>query len=332
MSYSKEVVRRVTDEYDAKSKNAIIAAERKKRELYSSIDGLADIDAMLAGTCKQVFEAVLAGNEGITARIEQIKTKNLALQEKRRVLLGNYGYAPDYTDPVYECPLCDDTGYGREGICPCFKRAAAAASIDFSGIGEAIRTQSFENFSLEYYSKEKNASGVTPYEVMRRILKECTALAESFSSKDAVTPDLYLFIGTTGLGKTHLSSAVAGEAIKAGYEVVYDSAQNIIYGFERERFSRNQNNDEQSRTEKYGGCDLLIIDDLGTEYSGSMAESTLYNLINMRLMSKKKTIISTNLTIEGIQTKYNDRISSRLLGDALLLRFQGEDVRMLKLN
>ena len=244
--------------------------------------------------------------------------QNLELQKKRRGLLSSYGYQEDYLDVKYSCEICDDTGFDGLKMCKCMRHALTMAGIESSGIGGLYKFQRFDNFDLSFYAGSKAI-----YDRMSGILSACKGYAQNFS--DSSNPSL-LLMGATGLGKTHLTTSMAYEIIDKGYDVVYDSAQNIFSAFEAKRFERDVNVD----TGKFLSCDLLIIDDLGTEMTNSFTVSCLYNIINTRIVSGKATIINTNCTLEEINKRYTDRIGSRIMGEYNIHQFLGNDVRMQK--
>lgn len=347
MAYNSKVVHKVLSDFDNKYKAAAAKAEKEKKELYKKIPELWDIDGKLSGTYFEIAEIMLGSSgssaeSNYAAKIGEVKKKNQDLQEKRKLLLERSGYAADCTEPVYECQSCGDTGYINKGsvMCDCLRKALAAESINCSGLGRTIKNQTFENFDLNYYDKKKSSDNMvkeSPYQHMKSVRDACRRFAENFRGehtpnevREEASERNLMFTGVTGLGKTHLSSAIAYEVIKKGYDVFYDSAQSILYSFEKERFSRAGTFDPDI-TERYMTCDLLIIDDLGTEYSGNMSVSSLYNLINMRLLDNKSMIISTNLTGNEMQKRYDDRIVSRIFGMFTILNFIGEDIRFKKL-
>lgn len=202
------------------------------------------------------------------------------------------------------------------------KKALIMAGYENSGMAELLHDQDFSTFSLDYHSKS-----ASDREVMKYNYEFLKKYAEDF---DDNTSSGVLMVGGTGLGKTHLSSAVAKTVIERGYDVFYSSAVDLFSEFEYQRF-KSGNNDESERIERYFDCDLLIIDDLGTEFSNQFSVSTLYNLINSRINRKKPTIINTNLSKKDILQKYTDRITSRIFGECKILSFVGDDVRKQKL-
>jgi len=316
MAYNSKVVHKVLSDFENKYKSAVANAEKKKKELYEKIPEFWDIDKKLSGTYKEIAETMLSPGSDITLKINGLKKKNQDLCKKRKLLLKKSGYPENYTEPVYNCPICEDSGYNNEVMCVCLKKALADESLNYSGFGKIVQKQTFENF--KYSDSDK---------YLKTIYDDCKDFSRSFDKEFSRN---LMFIGSAGLGKTHLSSAIAREVIDKGFDVFYDSAQSILYSFEKERFSRSGTFDPDI-IERYMTCDLLIIDDLGTEYSGNMSVSSLYNLINMRLINNKSMIISTNLTIEEIKKRYDERIVSRIFGMFTILNFIGEDVRLKKL-
>jgi DNA replication protein DnaC len=256
--------------------------------------------------------------------LEKIKRENSALIEKRACLLKKYGIPENYTDVKYECKECSDSGFIGINMCRCMKEKLVLAGYESSGIGALIRSKNFENFDPDL-QRDKNAS-----ENASMIFAFCKKYAESYENGASNL----LFIGGTGLGKTHLSTAIAGKVISLGYDVVCETAQNLFSDFEFERFNRPYNRDEneESRTDRYFDCDMLIIDDLGTEMTNQFTVSCLYNIINSRLNKGKTVIINTNLTRDELKKRYSDRITSRLFGEFLPVMFIGRDMRELKLD
>jgi DNA replication protein DnaC len=322
MGYNAENCRKIAAIYSEKNFRAQKEAEARKEKLHMLFPEIEEIDRVLSETGMKIFSAALSGEGNIEERIAQLKRANEELLEARREILVANGYPADYSDLKFECDKCRDHGYVDGKMCSCMRRDLVMAGYESSGIGKLIAKQNFENFDLSYY---KGAE----YDQMMRVFESVKNFAETFRENFGRN---LLFIGMTGLGKTHLSSACAKAIIERGFDVVYESAQNIFSDFEYERFSRGYNNDEQSsKTDRYFECDLLIIDDLGTEMINQFSISTLYNLLNDRLSRKKPTIISTNLSKDDIQKKYNDRIQSRIFCEYRIMFFAGTDIRMQKI-
>lgn len=323
MPYSSENLKNVTDQFVTKKFNAEREADERRAEVYEKIPKIREIDEKLSGTGLKIFGEALKGKAGLSERIEKLRVETDELRQTRKMLLSRFGFAADYTEPKYECALCSDTGYDKSGkMCNCLRRALTIAGFESSGMAKLIEKQTFDNFSLDYYSAadkvqmEKNLSRV----------KEYAARVSQGGYGNM------LFMGTTGLGKTHLSSAVAKAVIEGGCDVVYESAQNVFSDFEYERFSRSYGDSTPPKTKKYFDCDLLIIDDLGTEVSNQFTVSCLYNLMNSRIVTEKSMLISTNVGKEEILERYSDRILSRLFGEFEVCVFSGRDVRSQKLK
>ncbi|MBQ8551814.1 MAG: ATP-binding protein [Clostridia bacterium] len=324
MGYNKENYLRIRQEYADKNLRAKEAAERRANELHQKYPELLKIDRVLSETGLNIMRESLKGKEGLDERIAKLRDANRELLAVRAEYLKSIGYPADYTAVKYECEKCSDTGFIGTKLCECMRRDLVLAGYESSGIGNLIRTQNFDTFSLDYYNR-------TPEERrnMELIFDTCRTFADRFTADRG---DNMFFCGTTGLGKTHLSTSVAKKVIERGFDVVYDTSQNILADFEYERFVRGYGDTSEVRTDKYFDCDLLIIDDLGTELSNQFTVSCLYNIINTRINNSRSMIISTNLTQSEIRDRYSDRITSRLFGDFMVMRFVGKDIRLQKLS
>ena len=291
-----------------------------------------DPDLRLLGEKKRAFGArVLAeslrGGEDLRERVEKIKAEHEAVCAEYEARLEKMGLPRDFTKTKVSCPLCGDTGYFQGKMCSCLKKEVVLGEYRASGIAHLLEKQRFDNFDLSFYSAtplpEKRYS---PRDVMREIYDFCRDYAQHFSLS---SPSL-LFMGGTGLGKTHLSSAIAGEVIRRGFDVVYESAPAVAATFEKERF---ESEEEASGTRRLLEAELLILDDLGTEAPSRATSSAIYRLINTRSAVKGlPTIISTNLSSRQLEKNYDSAVLSRLFGDFLVKFFQGGDVRMAKLK
>lgn len=320
MAFSKECYRTVRAAFDAKREKAEHTANTRRRKLYRENPELERIDIALSHTAMRIMNEVRKGKEGLEERINAVRANNEQLQAARRAVLVGMGYPEDEDAEKYECEICEDKGYVEERMCACFRRALIFESLNISGLGALLKTQSFDSFSLDYYKGQDRAEA-------ERNLRASKKYAEEFSLESS--PNL-TFIGPTGLGKTHMSTSIARVVIEKGFNVVYETAQNIMSDFEDDKFSYNRQDEKKS--DRYMDADLLIIDDLGTEAQTQYTVAFLYNIINTRLNSGKKTIISTNLEQADLYKRYGDRITSRLFGEYIPLVFRGKDVRMQKLQ
>ena len=294
--------------------NAIATAEERNRELALESAEIREIDKELSGTGLLLFKIACAGED-----LAPLRARNQELMKKRREALVRLGYPEDYTDVHYTCPVCSDTGFVGEKMCNCLKQILIIKNIQSSGMGNLIDKQSFDNFNLELY--KDNADN---YAKMQRNVKIAKAFADNFGRHH----DNLLLIGTTGTGKTHISTSIAKTVISKGFAVLYDSAQNIINDFETDKF-RSGYSQSEPISNKYLECELLIIDDLGAEFVSQFSVAALYNLINTRQNKGLPTIISTNLSGAELAGKYEGRIYSRIVGaDYIVLRFEGNDHRI----
>ena len=322
MGYNRENFNRIKQEYDEKYANARRAASERLFEIHTKIPEVARIDRILGETGAKIMSIICSGEADAKAKIEKLRAENTALVEARKELLVLSGYSADYTDVKYECEKCGDSGYVDTKMCECMKKKLVYAGYESSGMSRLLMDQNFDNFSLDYYKKDAET-----YNNMCRVYNVMKDFADGFSTGNG--ENLALF-GGTGLGKTHLSSAVAGRVIERGYDVVYTTAIDLISDFENHRFGTGMNA-EHGDTERYSNCELLIIDDLGTEVINQFTVSCIYNVINTRLNKRLSTILSTNLTPSEFRQKYWDRITSRVLGEYKPLLFKGNDIRQHKL-
>ncbi len=325
MPYNKDIFSRVRREYESKYRRAQDEAEARRAEIHMAVPAVAALDAELRRTGLSIMAAAVEGGD-VDARIQAVRAENAALRARRAVLLAAAGYPADYTEPRYECDLCHDSGYGELRMCACMQKRIVEETYAASGISELLRTQTFDTFDLGYYADDPHA-----YKRMTLILNRIRQFAETFRPGEA---ESLVFFGGTGLGKTHLSSAVASTVIEKGHDVCYVSAVSLVSDFEFNRFGNRSvgASDEATETNRYYDCDLLIIDDLGTEVANQFTTSVLYDLINTRLCRRRSTVISTNLSQEDFRRRYWDRITSRVLGEYTVLPFIGKDIRAQKLN
>ena len=314
---------RIREEYATKYLIAREEADLRRAEVHLAIPEVAEIDRALSRTGLSLMEASMHGDD-VEARIAAVRKTNEELRATRAELLISHGYPADYTEAKYECPLCNDSGFVDTRMCICMKKKFIEAGFESSGMGNLLCEQSFENFDLGYYQNDPVAA-----RRMEQILARMKQYSETFEAGKA--GNLVLF-GGTGLGKTHLSSAVARGVIERGYDVFYVSAVSMISDFERERFGNSSGGEAGVDTNRYFTCDLLIIDDLGTEVNNQFTTSVLYNLINTRLNKRQSTVINTNLTQDEFRKRYWDRITSRVLGEYTVLPFLGTDIRAQRLS
>ncbi len=312
--YARENYAKVKSIIEARRQKAINDANAKNIEVALLSEDIRLIDAELRGTGLRIFKLACEGGD-----ITPLRERNLFLGEERKKCLVKLGLPEDYTEVHYTCPDCSDSGFVGGRMCKCFKEMLITENIKSSGMGNLIEKQSFENFDIERYKVSEEG-----YQRMKSNLKDIEDFIDNFGK----ISQTLLFVGKTGTGKTHLSTAIAKSLIEKGYEVLYDSSQNIVAAFEHDRFKSGYGPYEP-RGDKYLECDLLILDDLGTEFVNQFTIACLYNLINTRQNKGLSTIISTNLSANELTTKYEDRIYSRLMGkDSKIVLFIGKDARI----
>lgn len=312
--YARENFAKVKNIIEERRISAIAKSDERNLEVAALSEDIRIIDKEMRGTGLLLFKTACDGGD-----ITPIRERNLFLGEQRRAALRKIGLPEDYTDVHYTCERCSDTGFYDGKICKCFRELLITENIKSSGMGNLIEKQSFQNFDLERYrNNEEN------YKRMKSNLAEAKEFVNNFGK----SPKTLLFIGSTGTGKTHLSTAIAKALIEKGCEVLYDSSQNIVSAFEKDRFKSGYGQYEPIG-DKYLECELLILDDLGTEFVNQFTISCLYNLINTRQNKGLSTIISTNLSATELTKKYEDRIYSRIMGsDSKILLFRGNDQRL----
>ena len=318
MSYNPRIYRSVKEALEQKRRKAIEDADRRTAQTGKLYPEIGQVDAILAQTGIRIMEAIRMGQKGLADRMAALEEENALLLEKRREYLQSHGLPADYTDPKFSCKACEDTGYVKEKMCNCLRQALFLEGVAQSGLGKLPETQTFENFRTAYYTDPESVNTVLEY---------CRNYANDFSEN---TRTNILITGATGLGKTHLSTAIGQEVIRRGFDCVYTSAQNLLSDFEYERFGRGYRDDSPDRTARYFEADLLIVDDFGTEMGNQFTVASLYNLINTRMNAGKPMIINTNLNSGEIRGRYDDRIASRLFGEFIFFRLQGKDIRQQK--
>lgn len=310
-------------EISARRNRAITENDRKFEEINTLIPEIAEINKQLFQTSRNLMQIIRNG-ENTEERIEILKRQNQQAQIMVRKLLAANGYPENYLEIKYTCPRCNDTGYSGGTYCSCLTTLTAKIAAAELNKNAQVNLCSFESFDLSYYAGHKTESGADCYKAMSIIFEFCKSYAENFSKG---SPSILMF-GKTGLGKTHLSLSIASVVLKKGFSVLYDSVINFLRKIENEHFGRDTSgNDTLSLLLE---CDLLILDDLGTEFDTPFYQSMIYNIINTRINRCLPTIISTNMDWNGISNKYEERITSRIFATYTNHQFVGYDVRILK--
>lgn len=319
MGFSSESFNAVKNLLTNRRTDAEAQARKRLNEVYERIPELKEIDAQFPLIGRAIIDA-FSDPQNATKLIEKLHKDSDELNAARTECLKSIGLPADYTKPRYHCSKCSDTGYVEFKMCECMRKELVKISYKNSGLGALLEKQSFDNFSLNYYTGED-----------RRTMEMNVEIAKDFVNGFGKASASLLLMGGTGLGKTHLSTSIAAAIIEKGFDVRYETSQNLIADFTFERFGRSFSDTSENRTDKYFSCDLLIIDDFGTEESNQFSVSCFYNLINTRQNNSLPTIINTNILQDAIVKRYTERIASRLFGEFTVLSFPGRDIRLQKL-
>ena len=300
---------------------ALAAADKRQAETEAVIPGLSRINREMQAIGPRLLALGIEGGADYEERSAALYKEHEALVEKKQALLVANGFSADYDMPVFSCKKCEDTGHIGSSVCECVEKARVKRAYYSSGLGKALENQTFDTLDMRYYTGE-TAKGYSVKDIMHNTVEYCKHYAASFKPG----AENLLLIGGAGLGKTHIASAIGHSVINKGYSVVYESAQKVIDTYDAERFGKDPNADPS----RFLNCDLLIMDDLGTEFNTSFTLAAIFGLINHRIINGLSTIITTNLNFTEIEAAYKERICSRLRGEYTALVFCGNDIRRAK--
>ena len=301
--------------------------QRRLSLVYARVPEIQRMDETMRRQMTELVRLTISHPVDLKERLAALEKDNLDIQMRRAELLVENGWPVEYLDDIYSCPKCRDSGVYEGGVCSCLEKLYNKELTKELGTLLQHGDESFERFDLNYYDAAP-VGGVSPRETMTMVLGACRKFADNFP---AVSANL-LFQGGTGLGKTYLSACIARVVANKGYSVCYDSAAAALEAFEVQKFSRDPETSEaaNARVRRMLDCDLMILDDLGTEMISSISASALYTLLNTRLVNGNKIIISTNCSDEELQKKYTPQIYSRIKGEFLRLPFVGRDIRLIR--
>ncbi len=325
MAYDGKVMRRALQAFEEDRRTREAREARRREDIFRRAPRLREIERELRAAMGRLVTVTFRRGTDPAEEVARLRVENLRLQRERRDLLERLGLPEDCLEERPACPLCGDTGYRDGGVCRCLRGYYAreqqrelSRMLDLGG-------QSFDTFSLEWYSDrvEPGERRSARSHMEERVYNSCAEFAHRFGRRF----ENLLFFGAPGLGKTHLSAAIAREVSGAGWSVVYDTAGHVFRVFEDEKFSREEAGEDVERVLR---CDLLILDDLGTELTTAFVQSALYEIVNTRLVERRSTILSTNLMPNELGRRYSPQIASRIEGEYQLLPFVGEDIRRLK--
>ena len=309
--------------YDAIQLKNSRLRQRRLKELYAREPRLKELDDSIAScSVAQAYKYL----DGQQSALVELKVQLANIRQERQALIRELGYPSNYLDPVYDCPDCHDTGFINGKRCHCFKQAMINVVYAQSNIRQILARENFESFSYDYYSDDdiNPATGLSALGTAKHAVAECRRFVDTFDKK----PNNLFFYGDTGVGKTFLSNCVAKELLDAGYSVIYFTAFQLFDILSKGVFKKDS--DAIAAHQNIFDCDLLIIDDLGTELSNSFTTSQLFLCINERILRQKSTIISTNLNMNQMVDIYSERTLSRISSNYTILKLFGDDIRIKK--
>lgn len=318
-----EIRRKANSIMEDRRLRAELEAEKREEEICRKLPQIAEARRMMAQSAAELSRMIIRRSPDYKQNFDKIRKNNLECSRMIKDILRANGYPEDYLEVHYRCSECGDTGFVLDGMCGCMKRLISQIACEELNRTANMPDADFAHFSLDYY-RGIVIDGVDCYSRMSKNLDFCLKYAQTFSRGSKSV----LMLGKTGVGKTHLSMAIAKEITQNGFNAVYGSVVNLLRSIEKEHFGRAEG--ENDTLETLCSCDLLILDDLGAEHHTAFYESTLYNIINTRINTGVPTIISANLSLEELYGAYNERIISRIAGYYEVLYFEGKDIRQLK--
>lgn len=325
------------DPRHVKEANRLLAAARADKatqratlegQCRQTIPQLEGLDRAIQGTVARAIAAALQQGSDPSAAVAKAREENLALQQKRLELLKTAGIDPQALEEVPLCPICKDTGWHQGKLCQCVAQLAAAENVKELARQLDLERFDFESFQLRWYDAGPDPKlGDSPRALMQWVLTLCRDYAQLFPNHPS--RNLFLY-GGTGLGKTFLSGCIAKTVAQAGHWTVYTTAGELLSRYEDVKFNRDEDGRRQEDVQRYESCDLLILDDLGSEMTTPFVQSALYQLLNQRMLTGKHTVISSNLDMDMVRQRYVPQVASRLEGEFQEILFVGRDIRLQK--
>lgn len=298
--------------------------EERVQEIYEKIPAIRELENEITTLAAGQARKLLSGDKN---SLQELKIRMADLKEQKKALLLDHGYAEDALAMQYTCRFCRDTGYVRGKKCRCFRQKEIDLLYRQSNLREILEKENFDTFSFEWYDSTTSDRRLSPLENMRNVAAVCLEMTVEFAHEK---PNL-LLTGPAGTGKTFLTHCIAKALLDACYSVIYLSAADLFEIFSSHQFQDDPEPEEELMYHHIYDCDLLIIDDLGTEVANNFTMSRLFSCINERARNNRPVVISTNLTMAQINSHYSERISSRLISNYRILELYGEDIRIRKL-
>lgn len=315
----------VMKEYEGIKEKNKKELEERKATVYKKLPRLKEIENEMINLGIEITKAVLFDDGDKNVLLEHLKKKQLDLKIEKAEILSSNDYPKDFLELKYDCKKCQDTGFIGLDKCSCLIQKQIVHNYKQSKLSGILKQENFDNFNINYYSDEASEKGRSPRKNMQHIYLECIKYVKDFDSHNRNM----LFIGRPGLGKTFLCHSIAKDLLQAGKSVIYQSAPDLMDLVRKYKFDFNNEEQGNEALNDIYKCDLLIIDDLGTELSTQFSGLVIYNILNKRLTESKKMIISTNLDVDEIMKNYSERITSRVFGNFDMFEFFGDDIRLI---
>lgn len=325
LGYDRRVYEQADEILRQRRNDAIRKSDKAKAEFFLKHPKAELLEKQLTSTLSQLTKILVRGDINLQDALQELRRENLATQEQLRVIYKSAGICEDELEPQFTCKKCNDKGNIDGKMCECYKKLIKEIACKNLNKISNFQLSTFDTFSLRYY---KDIIKEDEKKSDRERMSEYYNFCKNYAMRFTTDSRNIIMLGNTGLGKTHLSLAIAREVIEKGFGVIYCSAPDILDTLEKERFGRQDVYSNVEETVK--NCDLLILDDLGSEFQKSNMKNIVYNIINYRLSHNKPTIISTNLDFPELERLYSSRLISRLMGEYVVMRFVGTDIRQIK--
>lgn len=322
---NKDIIKSILIEYEKKRDDALYKQQSRKQEVYSKIPQIKDIDIDIKQTSIALSKCIIENPVNYEEVTNKLKSKIEKLKREKAILLTENNIPLEYLNINYTCNKCQDTGYLNDGKkCSCFKQQLINRAYGMSNLENVLKKENFSNFDINIFSDEKiEDEEKSPRENMMNILNISEGFVINFEKKNR---ENLLFYGQTGLGKTFMANCIAKSLLDKGYIVIYQTAFKIMDIISNHKFNKYNSSGEEEYNLLFT-ADLLIIDDLGTEFTNSFTNTEIFNIVNTRLLEGKKMIISTNLSPKEFADTYTDRTFSRIFSNFIPLKFYGDDLR-----
>lgn len=318
------IYKKILREYDKKQTRNKLNLEKRKEQIYKKFPRIKEIDTKIADSAISLMKKSLSESENIDELINKQDDLVLDLKKEKIEILNSHGYDKDFLELQYGCKKCKDTGFINGSKCKCFKQKVINEAYNKSNLGAILEKENFDTFNYKFYSDKKSKDNKSPREIIKKAFNKSLDFCTNFDLEF----DNLLFYGHAGTGKTFLCNCIAKDLLDRGKSVIYLTAFDLFKKITDYKFNNSSLEDDPLDT--ILACDLLIIDDLGSEFSNSLTNPELFNCINSRLLNNKSVVISTNLNPNQLKEKYSDRIISRIIGNYSIIEIIGEDIRINK--